>query len=453
MPEARFSLLSAAAFSNCPWRGRRVTVMGLGRHGGGVAATRYLAELGARITISDLASHELLADSLAELADVPLAAVHLGRHEPDDLHQADVVVVNPAVRPSHPLLAAARRRGAQLTSETELFLRTCPAHLIGVTGSNGKSTTCAMLAAVLGRSARRVWLGGNIGHSLLADLDEISPDDWVVLELSSFQLAHLNVGVPLPRWSIVTGCTPNHLDWHTDFNDYRRAKQRLVHEQPPGGVSVWDADDSELAVWANGYRGEWLPPWPTDQLPTLRVPGEHNRRNAARVAALTETLGMTRDAICSALAEFSGLPHRLELVAELQGRRFYDDSKATTPEAAVAALAAVEGPVWWLAGGVTKGAKFDAAARSVVKTVRGAALFGTAGKELQDGLRHANADCPTHLEERLDEALRWCWQQSRPGDAILLSPGCASLDQFRDFVHRGLEFRRFVSELATHPSA
>lgn len=430
------------------WRGCRATIMGLGRHGGGVAAARYLASRGARVTISDVADADALADSVAQLADMPIAAWSLGGHRSADFLDAEVIVVNPAVRPDHPLLRSARQAGVRLTSETELLLRACPARVIGVTGSNGKSTSCTMLAQVLQASGRRTWLGGNIGHSLLGDIEKMSTEDWVVLELSSFQLAHLSDRAPMPKYALITGCTANHLDWHADLADYARAKQRLVREQPPDGVSVWDADDESLQTWHALAAGTVLSPWPLERVPELGIVGLHNRRNAARVAALAEALDIDQRAIRRSLAAFRGLEHRIEFVREVAGRRFYNDSKSTTPEAAMAALEAIDGPVWWLAGGVSKGAHFEKLAAVAARRAKGAALYGAARQEIADSLRPVRPDMEVFSAERLPEAAAWCWQRSAEGDAILLSPACASLDQFRDYAHRGQEFCRWVAGLS-----
>jgi UDP-N-acetylmuramoylalanine--D-glutamate ligase len=439
---------TSGAASRVDWRGCRVTIMGLGRHGGGVAAARYLASRGARVTITDVADANALAESVAQLKDMPIAGWSLGGHRPTDILEAEAIVVNPAVRPDQPLLRSARDAGARLTSEAELFLRACPAQVIGVTGSNGKSTSCTMLAQVLQAAGRHTWLGGNIGHSLLGDVEVMSADDWVVLELSSFQLAHLSDSAPMPRHAIVTGCTANHLDWHVDLADYVRAKQRLVREQPPGGMSVWDADDESLRSWQAIVAGKVLTPWPLERVPALAVAGLHNRQNAARVAALAESLGIDQATIGEALAAFRGLEHRIEFVREVAGRRFYNDSKSTTPEAAMAALEAVAGPLWWLAGGVSKGARFEELAGVAARRARGVALFGAARQEMAGLLRQACPDLEVFSSERLQEAAAWCWQRSAAGDGILLSPACASLDQFRDYAHRGQHFCRWVAGLS-----
>jgi UDP-N-acetylmuramoylalanine--D-glutamate ligase len=438
---------SRANHPSADWNGRRVTVMGLGRHGGGVAIARYLAQRGAEVTISDMADRETLNASLQQLSDVPIAAIKLGGHDRRDFSGAEFVVVNPAVRFDHPLLQLAGEAGATLTSEIEVFLRACPAEIIGVTGSNGKSTTCSMIADILSAAGRRTWLGGNIGRSLLAELGEIRKQDWVVLELSSFQLAHLSHDVPLPRYAVVTNCTPNHLDWHGEFSDYVQAKQRLIQEAPADAVAVLNASDAEVCGWRTLAAGSVSGGWASARVPALRVAGEHNRRNAGCAAAVAEAVGVDELTICRALADFRGLEHRLQWVGELAGRRFYNDSKSTTPAATMAALNAVAGPIWLLAGGHAKGASFDELARAVVSRARGVSLFGTSREMIQAGICAQRADFAVNSTEQLGDALAWCWTRSQPGDSILLSPACASYDQFRDFEARGQAFCRLVRSL------
>jgi UDP-N-acetylmuramoylalanine--D-glutamate ligase len=425
------------------WGGRRVTLMGLGRHGGGLGAAQYLAQRGAILTISDSGDAAALSASLAALADLPIQAVHVGQHDPSDFQNADVVVMNPAVRPDHPCLQIARAAGATLTSEIELFLERCPGRVIGVTGSNGKSTTVTMLAEILRAAGRTTWLGGNLGGSLLGDLDRMTADDWVVLEFSSFQLAHLSEHAVLPEISLITNCTPNHLDWHGDFAVYAAAKKRLLGAQQV----VLNACDPATNRWLVDASGGTTASWSLDRIPTLHVPGDHNRQNAACAAATAELAGIQETHIAAALANFRGLEHRIEWVGELRGRHFYNDSKSTSPGATLAAIAALDRPTWLLAGGVSKGTDFTELAAQVVTLTRGAALFGSARRELHDCLKCARDDFPAACHETLADSLAWCIEQSATGEAILLSPACASFDQFQDFGDRGRVFRRLIAEL------
>ena len=432
------------------WKGRRVTVMGLGRHGGGVSAVRYLAEQGAKVTVSDFAPAGALAESLEALRGLPIHALKLGGHDEADFRDAECVAINPAVRSAHPCLRIARASGAVITSEVELFLERSPARTIGVTGSNGKSTTATLLAGMLGAAGRRTWLGGNIGRSLLGELDRITREDWVVLELSSFQLAHLSDAAPLPQIAVITNCTPNHLDWHGDFAAYVAAKRRLLGQTSTGSAGK---SDKPLAILnardplVRGWSDSAVFSWPLSDVPALPVPGNHNRHNAACAAAAAEAAGVSRSIICKSLEAFRGLAHRLQFVGEVGGRRFFNDSKATSPHATMAALASLDEPLWLLAGGDAKGASFDDLAEAIVGQARGAGLFGAAREAVRASIATKRAGFAARAHETLDEAFDWCWRQSRPGDAILLSPACASFDQFRDFGARGSAFCELVRRL------
>lgn len=427
-------------------RGRKVTILGLGRHGGGVAAARYCAEQGAIVTVTDLADPETLAESVQMLADVPIAKWILGRHRDEDFFDANVVVVNPAVKPANRFVALAKQCGVAITSETELFLQACPAAVVGVTGTVGKSTTCAMLASMLQADGKQTWLGGNIGNSLLPDLPKMHRADFVVLELSSFQLFWLNEDFPRPLGAIVTNCSPNHLDWHGTWEHYIASKQRLLSLLPKAGVAVVNNHDPEVASWKWIGAGRRYDPLPLEKIPPLRVPGEHNRIDAALAAQLGILSPMSEETALQALAEFTGLPHRLNVVAEISGRHFYNDSKSTTPASTIAALNAMDRPTWLLLGGADKQIDLAPLAREIAPRAKGVATFGAVAAELHEKLKQQR-DGALHLGATLAEALRWCWQQSQPGDAILLSPACASTDQFHDYAHRGEEFERLVKML------
>jgi UDP-N-acetylmuramoylalanine--D-glutamate ligase len=245
--------------------------------------------------------------------------------------------------------------------------------------------------------------------------------------------------------AVVTNCTPNHLDWHGTFADYAAAKRRLLSSS--GTLAVLNPHDPITSDWRHSRAGATRCAWPLEELGPLAVEGDHNRHNAALAAAAAEAAGVERAIIHHALAGFAGLEHRLEPLGEVAGRRFYDDSKATSPHATMAALASVGGPLWLLAGGVSKGAAFDELAGAIVSRARGAALFGAARGELAASLTARCAGYKRHSCETLTEALAWCWRQSRAGDAILLSPACASYDQYRDFQARGAAFRQAVRRL------
>jgi UDP-N-acetylmuramoylalanine--D-glutamate ligase len=368
-----------------------------------------------------------------------------------------------------------------------------------VTGSNGKSTTAGMIASVFNASGRRAFLGGNIGGSLLADLPRMTPDDWVVLEISSFQLWHFGGrtlyaprvgpactphapreasahGVCRVHVAVVTACTPNHLDWHPTFQDYVTAKQRILTGQIPDDFAVLNPFDAEAASWRPLVRGHSVlisgadipacrgaeadknvcptaslgvcPTVLLDDLPPLSVPGEHNRINAVCAAAAAIGAGCAADQVRRGLEAFRGLPQRLELIATIDGRRFYNDSTATTPESTIAALQALEVPAWLLAGGKSKGFDFAPLAVKIAGRACGAAFFGSTRFELIERVTAIDARFPCIEINTMQEALDWCWRRSRPGDAIVLSPACASTDQFRNFRQRGEQFDDMVRRLA-----
>ncbi len=455
-------LLPALDLAGC-----KVTVMGLGRFGGGLGAVRFLTARGARVTVTDLLTAEDLSEPLAKLADCPVDAYHLGGHVEEDFVDTDLIVVNPAVPPSSPFLARARAECIPLTSEMSLFWQFNRSRTIGVTGSNGKSTTTAMTHAILqavGISAR---LGGNIGTSLLPEIDTIEPEDWSVVELSSFQLDDLDRLPASPNIAVVTNFTPNHLDWHGSLAEYRRAKQSILRWQTPDDVAVLNQDDADVRSWPTfgrklGFgtrdagcdgifeRGaehilrrdgaherfglrEWVP-----------LPGRHNVTNAMAAACAALAAGANLDAVRRGLESYRSLPHRLEFVGEIRGRRFYNDSLATTPESAVVGLEAFSEPVVLLAGGYDKQIDLTPLALGILRRAKAAALMGQTADLLACLLEeHGDADNepPTHSCDSFEEAFRWAVETSEPGDVVLLSPGCASYDWFRNYAERG---RRFV---------
>ncbi len=462
----------AAQFSP-QFSGRRVTVMGLGRFGGGVGAVQFLLNHGARVTVTDAQGADALQESLQEIAVDALESLHLGGHDAQDFRAADLIVVNPAVRPNHPMLACARDAGIPLTSEMNLFWQLRRGPVIGVTGSNGKSTTAALIHAILTAADRTAYLGGNIGRSLLPIVEEIGPEDWSVLELSSFQLHDLDRLPSSPEVAVVTSFAPNHLDWHGSLDEYRRAKQTVLRWQPPDGIAVLNADDGEVSTWCHhsrcfffgsqdtGHPGVFrtdaallirtesrdeieIPLWSD-----LPLPGAHNLCNAMAAAATTMALGISLDAISEGLRNFTPLPHRLQFAGEWQGRRFYNDSLATTPESVCAALDAFAAPVVLLAGGSDKGIDLTGLADAMAAKAKAVALMGETGPLLDLLITSRITTELPSLQICCDfaTACDWAVEQSLPGDIVLLSPGCASYDWFRNFADRGDQFIEFVKQL------
>jgi UDP-N-acetylmuramoylalanine--D-glutamate ligase len=460
------------------WRERRVTVMGLGLFGGGAGVARFLARRGARVTVTDLKGEEALRPSVESLAGFDVT-LRLGHHVEDDFTSAELVVANPAVPPDAPLLEAARRHGIPVESEISLFFRLCPAEIVGITGSNGKTTTTRLMGEIFRACGRTTWVGGNVGGSILERVGEIGTGDTVVLELSSFQGEELERIRRSPSISVVLNLTPNHLDRHGTMSAYASAKQALLRHQTPADWAVLSGDDATVRAWGDVGRGRTLhfsvreplesgafvrdgrvtlrldgretPVVPVDR---IRLLGAFNRANV--LAAVTPPLlrGCPPEGIAEAVASFRGVEHRLELVDRVRGVAFYNDSIATTPESTLAALEAVPGRKWLIAGGYDKGVPIEDLASGIVRSAAGAALVGATARRLHDAIRACIPSSSSAPEIRccdgLDDAVEWLVSRSRSGDAILLSPGFASYDQFTNFVERGERFRDIVRRRAAH---
>ncbi|MFN4243950.1 MAG: UDP-N-acetylmuramoyl-L-alanine--D-glutamate ligase [Tepidisphaerales bacterium] len=426
-------------------RGRRVTVMGLGRFGGQLAAIRYLLARDARVVVTDSAGEAKLADSLRELDGLPLT-FHLGGHVESDFTETDLVVVSPAVPPTNPFLLKAHAAGVRVVTEIELTLERIYARnpeqtVIGVTGTKGKSTTTALLGRMLA-STFPTHVGGNIGRPLLNQLDTIGAGDLVLLELSSFMLHYLGRRRFRPHVAVVTLVSADHLDWHGSLEAYIDAKRQLVRYQRPTDHAVLCATSEVARGFAHDTAAQvhlYGPPDPAERIP-MRLPGEHNQLNAAGALRAATLLGVPRQQALAAVADFGGLPHRLELVHESGGVRYYNDSIATVPEAAVAALRSFPpDTVLQIAGGSDKGLDLSPLVAALRQQARAVLCIGTLGPKLA-----AEVGPKAELCQTLDVAVSRARQLARPGDVVLLSPGCASYDQFPHFEARGDAFRRLV---------
>ena len=425
----------------------RVTVIGLGRFGGGLGVTRWLCGQGARVTVSDSAGAAALADSVRQLDGLDVT-LHLGGHEDRDVLEADLLVINPAVPKDSDLVARADQAGIPRTSEINLFLERCGAPVVGITGTVGKSTTTAMLGEILAQRFT-THVGGNIGLSLLDRLDTIGHDHVVVLELSSFQLEDTPLVGISPAVALVTNIAPNHLNRHGGYPAYAEAKQNIYRFQGDGDILLLNAACGDLADWrAPAPAGtEFFDP--ADEPFELAVPGQHNQANAQGAWAAARRFGIDRTTAAAALRGFTGLPHRLQFVAERHGVRYFNDSKCTTPQGAVVALDAF-GPrtAVMIVGGQDKGASFDNLARELAGRAKAVIALGATGPRIAQAVEACRrGDTPSvEIAGDLPEAVALAKRQAGQGDAILLSPACASYDMFTNYEHRGDAFVALVTD-------
>jgi UDP-N-acetylmuramoylalanine--D-glutamate ligase len=385
----------------------RVLVVGMARSG--QSATAALARRGVDVVVAD---RELGSDDDSALLDA-----------------VELVVKSPGVPSENELVLGARAAGIPVWSEVELGYRLLPdARFVGVTGTNGKTTTVELLGAMFHNAGRSVVVAGNVGRPLTS----VEPAEWIVCELSSFQLEDVHELVC--EIAVLLNLEPDHLDRHGSFDAYRDAKLRIFER---AGTAVVPRG---LGLPGIAFSRE-------DPLPAEpRMPGAHNRENAAAATAAARAAGIDDDAIARTLTTFPGVAHRLELVAEIDGVRYVNDSKATNTAAARRALAAYDAPLHVILGGSLKGEDFTSFASAIAAApVRAAYLIGEAADELERALR--TTDVPHERCLNLAGAVERAAAAARPGEIVLLSPACASFDEFRDFEHRGEEFRRLVQKL------
>lgn len=438
----------------------KALVMGLGSFGGGAGATRYLVQQGWQVSVTDLRSEAALGETLEQLEDLPVRWI-LGEHREADFQEADLVLASPAVHPDNPLLKGARASGARIASEIELFLEALRARLVLVTGTQGKSSTCHLLETLLGGPGRGVFLGGNIGVSLLACLDEIRAEDFVVLELSSYQLEAL-AGLARPEGLCpaeavcITNLLPDHLERHGSFEAYARAKRQILELlgaegvallpagepcagwQPPRGRRLeFGVDGQDLYLQEQHFQlreGSALA-----RLSSLQLPGDFQRLNALAALGVAWSLGVPPSALEARLPRARGLEHRLQYLGTVAGMRIHDNAVSTTPDSTIAALLALPKGMHLMMGGRSKGLPLDELAKVVRERTSGVTLFGEARSELAQALALEGLEAVqcAGLEEAIEAAL----EASSKAMDLLFSPACSSFDAFPNFKARARAFR------------
>jgi UDP-N-acetylmuramoylalanine--D-glutamate ligase len=450
--------------------GKTVAFCGLG--GSNLPLVRLFLKAGAYVTARDKRTRKQLGSLADKLEKIGVRLV-LGESYLDDLTE-DVIFRTPGMPYHLPQLDAARARGSAVTSEMEVFLDYCPCKVFGVTGSDGKTTTTTILAKMLQHAGKTVHVGGNIGKPLLPVIEQIKPDDVVVVELSSFQL--ISVGHS-PQISVVTNMSPNHLDIHKDMQEYIDAKKNIFLHQNAFGRTVLNLDNSITSGFVPEVRGECLlfsrlkevqhGCWvdadgtikfsenntvtPIMNSKEIKIPGSHNVENY--LAAICAAWGyVTREDIRAVAATFSGVEHRAEFVRELDGVRWYNDSIATTPSRTVRGMLSLfPQKLILIAGGYDKKIPFEPMGEPVCQHVKTLVLMGVTAPKIETAVKGAKGYRPgapkiLHVNS-LEEAVRVCQKEAVKGDIVAMSPACASFDMFPNFETRGDQFRSLVNQL------
>lgn len=451
--------------------GQRWVILGLARQG--VALARFAASQGAQVVVSDMRPAQQLTEPMSALADLPIAYV-LGGHPLTLLDGADRLAVSGGVPADLPIVLAAQIRNIPITNDSLVFAEHNPAkRTVGITGSAGKTTTTSLTGKMCQLSGTTTWVGGNIGNPLIANLEQIGTEDYVIQELSSFQLEFWNMSPPV---ATVLNITPNHLDRHKTMAAYTAAKANILRYQTGDGIAILNEEDAGSCALRSLVQGRlrWFSRqmpvsdgaylqnnqlWLTDgqqkrlvcSMNDIRLRGQHNLANVLAAIVLADSVGVPVEVMRQAIIEFKGVAHRLELVRTVYGVQYVNDSIATAPERSLAALAAFEQPVILLAGGRDKEMVWETWVETVLHRVKAVILFGALAEMLESRLLAANGATSRYpiiiRESSMAEALQMAAQLAKVGDVVLLSPAGTSYDAFTDFAERGEKFRQLVEAL------
>jgi len=446
-------------------RDRKILVVGFGKTG--KAVTRFLLHRKAHVTVTEIRPRDSIGNEVVPF-EKDGAAIIAGSHPPELFLGPDLIVLSPGVDPDLKPLVGARQKGIPIISEIELASRFIGSPIIGITGTNGKSTTTALIASILSGSGFSVFMGGNIGTPLIDYVHDGLQADFVVVELSSFQLE--TIETLTPRIAILLNITEDHLDRYSSFDHYRNAKRRIFMNQTEKDFALINVDDPASrpiipslsaqvvpfssqkvqgkGMYANGdtlyYRNE-KGATHAYRLSNVKLMGAHNRENMLAAIGAAELCGCDQESIQKSLENFRGLEHRLEYVREIDGVLFYNDSKATNIDALLRSLQSFPDNVILIAGGREKGGDYGVLKEEIHNKVRMLILIG----ESREKLFQLFGTCtPTRFAQDLKDALRVAFQHANRGDVILLAPGCASFDMFSSYAERGQRFKQAVEQLA-----
>jgi UDP-N-acetylmuramoylalanine--D-glutamate ligase len=444
--------------------GKNILVIGLGKTG--IASARFLIGQGAKVFVTDEKPLTELKEAFLEIGS-PSENLEFCKYDPDILARIDLIIPSPGVPPSNMILAGAVDRKIPIVSEIELAYRFLKPPMIAITGTNGKTTTTTLIGNILAKEGKRVFVGGNIGSPLIGYIDGKQEDEFAVVEVSSFQLQwiqHFH-----PAVAILLNTTCDHVDYHGSFEAYRRAKERIFENQGESDLAVLNADEPRswdlsknmrakvqfFSISAHGTRGMFLDRntlvhYPTQNereeypLDMIKIPGLHNIENIMAAIMAARYCGCSRESIINAMRDFKGIAHRIEYTDEKNGVVFYDDSKGTNVGAVVRALETFSRPIILLLGGRDKEGDFGTLSTLVSTKVKELVLFGEARNRI-DGL--IGGIVKTTKATTLKEAIEIAYRHSSPGDIVLLSPGCASFDEFSNYKERGRFFKDVVKNL------
>jgi UDP-N-acetylmuramoylalanine--D-glutamate ligase len=446
-------------------KGKKVLVVGLGKSG--LAAALFLRRRGALVTVSDVRSAEALAKDIPALLEEGIM-VEAGGHGLLTFRRQDLIVVSPGVPLDTPELAQVRSFGLPVIGELELAARFLKGRTVAITGSNGKTTTTALLGEIMKEAGISTLVGGNIGVPVVALIDQSTDQTWSVLEVSSFQLESTDRFHP--KIAVILNITPDHLDRHGSFENYARAKERIFAAQDEHDFAVLNADNARSAESASRSaakvywfsvehpvkQGAWLEEGsvvyrpaqdavPEYVMPLSGIPlkGAHNVENVLAAVAAARLAGAPAEAIRRAIEAFQAVEHRLEFVAAVNGVEFYNDSKATNVDATAKAVAAFQSGIHLILGGKDKGSDYTQLAQLLRERVRAVYTIGSAAAKIESHLRGV---VPILSCETLDNAVSAAASAARPGEAVLLAPACSSFDQFENYEQRGRVFKELVNE-------
>lgn len=445
---------------------KKVLVIGIARSG--VAVAKFLVDKGTRVVLTDKKNLQELAGTLRE---VPTGQVEIitGRYPDIDGGNYDFLVVSPGVPLTIPPVQRARELGIPVLSELELAYRFARSPMIAITGTNGKTTTTTLIGEIFRNAGVRVCVGGNIGLPLALEVEKYGPEDVIVAEVSSFQLECIEKF--RPKVGLLLNFTPDHLDRHGTMENYVAAKARIFENQDQSDYTVLNYDDPGVAAMGAKTPGKVIffsrlhkleqgifvengniilklgaAPVKIIAAKDVFIKGAHNLENALAAAAAAYAMGIPSEVIGRTLREFRGVAHRLELVAEIDGVKYINDSKGTNPDASIKALEAYDEPIVLLAGGRNKGSDFTEFAQKVKERVRALVILGECKAEIKEAVSKTGFTA-IHDAADFDDAVRTAAKIATTGQIVLLSPACASWDMFKDFEERGERFKEVVSSL------